>query len=144
MYQDGKCIFTIQCKTPAFSQQITNSVTITRNLLKRQLDKYFLTQHSSFLKQTQNVPRRGIYATRIMSLVNGSKNSKQRKEEVDDIQIQGDRSPYVLIVGVSLLMRLSVSYKMQPQNIIDARTPQIIVEILPSGSRSCKERNNTL
>lgn len=37
-----------------------------------------------------------------MSLVNGSKNSKQRKEEVDDIQIQGDRSPYVLIVGVSL------------------------------------------
>lgn len=40
-----------------------------------------------------------------------------------------------------LLMRLSVSYMMYPQNIIDARHPQTISDSLPSGNRICKKRN---
>ena len=50
------------------------------------------------------MPRKGNtrYNDVPSSAVSSSENGEQREEEVDDIQIQGDRSPNVFIVRVSL------------------------------------------
>jgi len=105
-YQDGKCIFTFQCKIPSFKSTGYQQRDPHMEFLIRTI---FSPNYSS-LKQT-HVIRQRIYASRIISLVSSSsKDSKQRKEEVDDVQIQGDRSPYVLIVVEPLYEVVCVIY----------------------------------
>lgn len=54
------------------------------------------TMYKTYFVQQKKEPTLSI----LHSALSGSENCHQRKEEVDDIQIERDRSPNVLVIGV--------------------------------------------